>query len=132
MGLTFQVTSYEVIPANVYNATLTGIEQRTNENSTFESGNDSYLQWTFEVKGKNKTVELRANSSLSFGTKSKAFGWACALLGRQLQAKEMVDTDDLIGKQCKITVQLENKDGMERNRITDLLPITTPDGSEPF
>ena len=124
----------ELIPAGIYNATLVGLEERVSEDTEprFAGSKPEYYQWSFEIVGKTKTVEIRANSSTSFGTKSKAYGWACALLGRTIQPRETFDTDDLIGKPCKLTVKTEQGDnGYERNRITDILPMASDD-QQPF
>lgn len=128
------VNAYEVIPAGIYTATLVALEEKENADETprFENSKPTYYQWTFEIKGSTKTVEIRANSSTSFGTKSKAYGWACAILGRTIQPRESFDTDDLLGKPCKLTVKVEPGDnGFDRNRVSDILPMAS-DNNQPF
>lgn len=119
------VSDYQVIPEGIYDARLASIEQKHDDSSDRD-----FLVWHFEARGKSgKTADVTGASSLSFGPKSKAYAWATALLGRKLLAREEVDTDDLRDHACKLVVKLENgDDGMQRNKISDVLaPEADPD-----
>ena len=124
--------SVEVIKAGTYKAVLTSITQEESKGpSAFENSNPYFLRWVFTIKGKAKSIDLWASSSTSFGPKSKAYGWACALLGRKLAAGEEVDTDQLVGCPCLVVVDVETDDrNFERNKVLEVTAI--PGDNEPF
>lgn len=124
--------SVEVIKAGTFRAVLSSLTQEESKGpSAFENSSPYFLRWVFTVKGKNKSVDIWASSSTSFGAKSKAYGWACALLGRKLAPGEEIDTDQLVGCPCLIVVELETDDrGFERNKVLEVTAI--PGDDEPF
>ncbi len=109
MSLTFTVAAG--LPDGFYPARLSSLEIR-------ESENGSYRRWVFSVATDDGEVEQVANSSTALGSKSKAHGWATALLGRKPQAGETVE---LIGRRCTLQVELDQETGY--SRVVNVLPL---------
>ncbi len=113
-----EVTDYQTIPAGVYTAVLTSIEEKV---STVAG--ETYWRWSFEVlDGPNAGASVKANSSPKLGPKCKARGWTEAILGRKLTAGERFDTDELVNRNCQLVVKVEEKDGATFNEVDSILP----------
>lgn len=117
------------LPAGEYRARVLNITVQENQNATDEdraAGNATYLRWEFvttddAANGEHTDIKLSGNSSLKFGTRSKARAWSSALVGRKLGADEAVDTDDLIGLEGILDVEEDRKsDGRVYAKIVDI------------
>jgi|GEM_PF-962200 len=122
----------EVIPADVYHAEVTDLRVVDNP---FEAGRQQ-IEFHFTIRGSDYDGHtLRAYKSLSKSPKSRLVEWAGVLLGRTLQPGEDLNLADLIGKRCKIVVQVKpKKDGSgQYNAIESLLPLrSSAGGQDPF
>lgn len=110
-----------------YQARVLSIEEVEATNPTpeqLEKGDTSYLRWKFvttDDEGEFGGIELTANSSMKFGTKSKTRKWANALMRTTLDKDYVLDTDDLIGLVGAIYVEEDRKDADRvYAKITDL------------
>lgn len=116
------------IPSGMYQATLKLVE--TGEKPDFDDKTKMVpcIYWTFEVHGKNSSVELIAdtsmsfNSGLTFGKESKAHKWTAAMLNELPQ--DGFDLETLVGKTCQVIVERKQskKDGSFYSIITGVLP----------
>lgn len=116
------------IPSGMYPATLIALE--TGEKPDFDDKTKMVpcIYWTFEVRGKSSSVEIIAdtsmsfNSGLTFGKESKAHKWTAAMLGELPQ--DGFDLETLIGKTCQVIVERKQskKDGSNYSIITSVLP----------
>jgi hypothetical protein len=112
MSLEFEVTGGVAWEPGIYEGYLLKIEKRfkmfTNEDGSTEDR--SFLLWTFALNEEGfEGATLTAVSSTSFGPKSKARGWASAILRRELEDGERIREDDLKGKPVMLSVGLEDK-----------------------
>lgn len=85
-------------------ATLMDVEER--EATPNSPNQDPWLLWTFVVDdGSTSGLELTASSSMRFGPKSKARGWAEVLLGRKIVDDEEVVLERMLPKDCLVVVR---------------------------
>lgn len=128
----FNLSEIKVIPADVYDATIKTIAVRDNDRG-------SYLSWTFDAESKRGNhSDVFGATSTAFTTKSKLFEWASTVLDRTLTVGEPLDTDTLIGRRCRIVVDVKKgDDGKDKNTISKVLRADAPssapkDDDEPF
>lgn len=115
--------SHQPLKPGVYEAVLTGVEERTGQNG-------DYLQWSFEIAGTHGQVVKRPTST-SFGPQSNARKFVEAVLGRPLEVGEVIEADDLVGHACQVVIETATlPDGKQVNRVTAVLPAG--DGAVPF
>ncbi|MFA6046269.1 MAG: hypothetical protein WC718_14895 [Phycisphaerales bacterium] len=125
--LKFRVTesTFELYPADVYDAKLTKIEQKQVE---FNGAPNDVLEWTFTfLDGEyvGKTInDIASWPQNGLSPKSKIRLWIEGLLGRSLQGYTgEVDINKLVGKDCRINVTRgPNTKGREVNKIANILP----------
>lgn len=125
--LKFRVTesTFELYPADIYDAKLTKIEPKTLE---FNGEPSDVLEWTFtfldgEFLGKtiNDIASFPANG---LSPKCKLRQWIEGMTGKSLQGfGGEVDINKLIGRDCRINVWRGlNTKGREVNKISSILP----------
>ena len=108
------VPTYETIPEGIYPAVFGEITE-----SEGEFGR--YWRWEFHCYlPEGGTESVSGISSTNFGPRSKANKWATALLGRQLEAGELVDFTDLQGAACQLSVTVDPDSGF--NKIEKVSP----------
>lgn len=125
--LKFRVTesTFELYPADVYEAKLVSIEPKTIE---FNGEPSDVLEWTFEfVDGEyaGKTInDIASWPAKGLSPKCKLRQWIEGMTGKSLQGYEgEVDINKLIGRPCRINVfRGPNTKGREVNKITSILP----------
>jgi hypothetical protein len=132
-GLSFEATETPVLPAGIYRAKLSKIEQRQSKQASTFSGDGTYLSWQFEVTQDGHDGELvYANSSTNFGPKANARKWAEGILGRKLAAGETVREEALVGIECQLGLSQEfDKDGDLRNKIDSVYSLQTASAGTP-
>jgi hypothetical protein len=113
MGITVTRTVYEVLPEDIYMAEVLDIEE-------VEGDYGDQLKFTFDL------VELDDRQQLGWcskklSPKSKLWAWTRALLGSEPDGD--LDCDRLINRKCRLSLSVETKDGVEYNRIKDILPM---------
>jgi hypothetical protein len=107
------------IDDGVYDATILSVEvQQPKAGAAFPN---PYLRWTFSVFDTDTDTELVGNSSYNFSLKSKTYKWACAVLAKQFQPGEELDTDDLSLQDCQVIVKRDIETGFVR--IEDVLGV---------
>lgn len=98
-----------VLDTGTYTATVASIEPT-------EGQFGPQLQWDFRLEDGSSQ---RAWCSTSLSPKSKLFAWSRALLG---EVPDTLDTDDLIGLPCRLSIVLKTKDdGSEFNKVDAVL-----------
>lgn len=112
---------YEFEPG-MYDAIITDIEETDNP---FEE-DKTQLQFTFEVPGyeneDGSTANKRGWANPVWNSKSKLWGWAFAILGKEPAEGEAFRTSSLIGKPCRIVLNTGKKqDGTSVLKLTDVL-----------
>lgn len=95
-------SSFEMIPeGDIVAAKVAEIEQKT-----LDFG--ERLNWKFEVtEAQWEGYKINGSTSMKFtiDPPSKFYEWAVQLLGRTFELGENIDTDDLIGLQCRIEIE---------------------------
>ena len=105
-----QKTEYVTLDAGTYTATVASVVPA-------EGQFGPQLEWQFQIED-GTTFKSWCSQSLS--PKSKLYSWARALLGGEVP--ETLDTDDLIGKPCRISLLLRPRDdGTEYNKVDAVL-----------
>ena len=120
-------TEFPTIPAGTYSATVVGIEPVAGEYG-------DQLKWRFAVDDAGTARELWAWCSQKLSPKSKLWGWTDAILfgGLGLPAGYAeFDTADMIGRQCRIVVELTEGAGGEYNRVRNIIGAS-PAGVKPL
>ncbi|NPA98182.1 MAG: hypothetical protein GXO43_02275 [Crenarchaeota archaeon] len=108
-----------LIEEGVYPAWLKGVEEREIE---VKGEKRKIFSWRFIVDVDGKKVELEGISSAKVTTKSKAYRWASAIMGRKPKVGEIIDFDELVGLPCTVIVEnkpVKNGDG-EFSRVQDV------------
>ena len=102
-------TVYETLETGTYAATVRSV-------AVVDGQFGQQLEWVLALED-NSTKKTWC--SKSYSQKSKLTRWAAALLG---EAPEVLDTDDLIGKPCRLTILLNTReDGSEFNKVDEIL-----------
>ena len=123
-------TTYEVLPEGEYNATLGAV---TEDNGVY----GPMLKWEFHIPYENEKGEMEDRvvvgiSSQKFSSRSKMFRWTAAFLGvrgRDIPDDYDFDSDDLLGKKCRILLNIkegENDDYNGVEKVMAALPATPP------
>lgn len=100
---------YTVLETGTYAATVASVTPATGQFG-------EQLQWEFKLEDGSSQ---RAWCSTSLTPKSKLFAWTKALLG---EVPDLLDTDDLIGKPCRLSLLAKTKeDGSEFNKVDAVL-----------
>jgi len=79
------------------------------------------IRWRFKILEEDDKPMVEGLTSMRMTTRSKAYKWATALLGRQLDVGEEVDLDELIGHYCIVKVENREKNGRVFSRVTDVI-----------
>ena len=98
--------SFELVRVDedVYDAELTKLVKLPDVTVEREGGEEvvDMLKWTFTTPD---GIEIDGTSSVKFTPKSKAFGWATKLLGKEPDIGQSLGPKALVGKACKIVVK---------------------------
>ncbi len=63
-------------------------------------------------------------TSQRLSTRSKAYSWISALLGRNLKGGETIDLDSLVGKKAQVEIRNRRmRDGTEVSNVADVKPL---------
>jgi hypothetical protein len=112
-----------VLEPGVYRAKLQKIEE--NERPNFDTGEpEPCRDWTFEVVEEGfEGQTLRGRTSMSFGPRSKAREWVSGLLGRKIEQGDRIEEDDLIGKECDLSIVHKETDRGTFANINSVNPV---------
>ena len=117
----------ETMPAGRYKATFVMLEDYASQSG------DALYRWAFDIKTRNGGhVSLTGLSSQSFGPKSKARRWAGCITGAPLADGEMFDSDAHAGQPVELVVSIVDRDGVNYNRLDDVLPVAVAEEALPF
>lgn len=126
-------SEFKVTPEGVYIMSLKDFEDGIEGNPQFGGG--ERCRWIFtidrvvsaldeEVAEEQVGEEFWSWTSKNMSTRSNMYRYICALIGRQLTAGDIIDTDDLIGKQVKVqVVEYEKADGTTGTKIGGMQPF---------
>lgn len=136
MGITFEledsgfkgfIPDGEICPARVLS-----VESKKQRFTDKETGEDVYkVEFKFEITdGPYEGVQLWGKTGTKYNNHPycKLYIWSQAILGFELPIDFRLDTDDLLDKDCRIVVHLDQyKDKTtgvekERNEVTDVMP----------
>lgn len=123
MGLNLDFTNaggdFDALPKATYNATVYAIEQKYSNN-----GGNPYLNWQFKVQGGEHngrivfdTTSLQPQALWKLKGHLKAIDPSMDLSGAM-----SLDTDELLGKECRIVIIHEMYEGEAKARVKKLLP----------
>ena len=110
----------EVVEDDVYVAEVSGVNQKE-----FKHGPTVILE--FEItQGSNKGARIPGFTSAKLNPRTKLWEWT-TLLGFKLKKGEDFETDDLIGKPCRIvtetnTVEKDDGETYKNSRVVKILP----------
>ncbi len=121
------VSNYQVLPADVYPATLKGILEKDSD-----YGPAVLLEFVIS-DGEYAGQEVSGMASATLSRKAKLRGWVEGMMGKALPADMTeLDMDKLIGRSCRLNVSVKTvKDNMEVNRIETILPVKPPKTEKP-
>lgn len=114
-AMTLDIPENQTIDQGIYPATLTKLELKEIEKGEY-AGNTIRV-WTFQVDVDGVPEKVEASSSLAFGSKSKAYGWFLALVGRPPVFGEK--GVKIVGLPCRLHL-IVNDDGY--NKVAAVLP----------
>ena len=85
-------------------------------------------RWIFRVldaETENGEAPLVSGvTSQRLSTRSKAYSWISALLGRNLKGGETIDLDTLVGKKAQVEIRNRRmRDGTEVSNVVDVKPL---------
>jgi Arc/MetJ family transcription regulator len=92
------------IDEDVYDAELTKLVKLLDVEVEREGAVEKVdmLKWTFTTPD---GIEIDGTSSVKFTPKSKAYGWATKLLGKEPEIGQSLGPKELVGNACKIVVK---------------------------
>jgi hypothetical protein len=94
-----------ILEPGVYRAKLKTILETTRQNFDDPTIEEPCYDWTFTVVEEGfEGTELRGRTSDSFGPRSKAREWVTGLVGRKIEAGDKFELDDLVGKECDLSI----------------------------
>ena len=116
---------------SIHEATLSNLEVSTFEDPATKEVRKSF-NWTFTIHtpGDWEGKRIWGNTSMLFNMhpNCKLRNWAQVLLGEELERDFELDTDDLIGRKCRIIVKhkpyrdKETKEERKKQFVADLMP----------
>jgi len=117
----FDATEVMLEPG-VYRAKLKTIEEA--ERSNYDTGEpEACRDWTFEVVEEGfEGTSLKGRTSMAFGPRSKAREWVEGLLARKI-AGEKLGLDDLLGKECDLSIVHRETDRGTFANISSVNPV---------
>jgi hypothetical protein len=108
----FTAQDYEPLPPGLYIGELLDIEPR-------ESANGEYRRWGWDlVEGPYAGRRVYANTSTNFGPQAKARNWVENILGRELEAGEQINIEDLVGDKHHLMVENVKRDGRTFDNVS--------------
>jgi hypothetical protein len=119
---TIPQTKYEVFEPGTYRAKLGAVALEDGDFGTQAALRFDLVEPGFE----GKSLRAWASAKLTGGKRpSKLYSWTSALLfnGRALPEGFDLDTDMLLDKEALLVVEVVEKDGLEKNRVAQLLPL---------
>lgn len=129
-GTSSSSEDYDLIPADeVVAASLADVEMKTQTFTNKETGepeDSTRLRWSFVVTEagpwQGRTVTGMTSDSFVAHPNCKAYNWASALLGgHQFAPEEVLDTDDLIGKPCRVIITHNKKPDRTWENVANVL-----------
>lgn len=121
---------YDAIPEDeVVAASLADVDSLEQTFKNDETGNPEVvtrLKWSFVVTEpgpwQGRTVTGLTSTSFVSHPNCKAYNWASALAGgKQFDEDEVLDTDDLIGKPCRVIIKHNVKNGRTYENVANVL-----------
>ena len=108
-----KINNYKPLDNGRYRFTLKSIEEK-------ETIYGERLMWRFEelVQG----VEVVGFTSRSTSTMANAYKWALAL-NPEIQNKRIWTEEDVVGKECFLTVEIVEGSKGPKNKIIEVLPV---------
>ena len=120
MGFKMQKRVYELLDMGTYPVTVKEVRKA-------EGDYGEQVVFTFRVD--DSEAELCAWASATYSTKSKLGRWVVAILG---DMPDQLDSEELVGKPCRITVLVKTKDdGTQFNEVDEVLPAKRKPKPEP-
>ena len=131
MGLNLDFTNvqggdFEVLPKGTYTAAVFAIDQKYSNN-----GGNPYLNWQFKVQGGDHngriafdTTSLQPQALWKLKSHLKAIAPDMDLSGSL-----DLDTDELLGNECRIVIEHEMYQGEPKARVKKVLPPDNSAGS---
>ena len=112
-----------VFDPGAYRAKLKAIEET--ERSNYDTGEpEPCRDWTFEILEEGYAGQtLKGRTSMSFGTRSKARAWVEGLMARRIEAGEKLGLNDLLGKECDLSIVNNDTDRGTFANITSVNPV---------
>lgn len=108
---------WELLPEDVYEAEVTNIEEK-------ETKYGESLSWEFTLVGEgveDTKVWGMTTTNLVNLDRCKLWNWI-KTLGLELEDDQELDTDELLGKPCRVLVEkYEGSDNIERNKVKEIL-----------
>jgi hypothetical protein len=112
----FRAATVPDLPPGRYYARIVRLEEKASE----RYGGD-FLAWDAEVVVGRDILPVSGSSSLAWGARSKAYRWACAVLGQRLDpAAPPPEYGALVGRRVIAVVGLNSNDWPS---LTDLEPF---------
>jgi len=117
-------TQYDVIEPGVYAAVVDSVTPE-DPNPRFEDSRPQ-LKFVFLIPGGSEDegdAKVFAWTGQTYGPKSKLRPWLAALLPDFDPDRDELETDELVGKKCRIVVTVKKgEDNVERNRVSEVMP----------
>ena len=116
-----EVVGFSLLEEGMYEAELTEIRE-------IETQFGQSWRWIFRVldaETENGDTPLVSGvTSQRLSTRSKAYAWISALLGRNLKGGETIDLDSLVGKKAQVEIRNRRmRDGTEVSNVVDVKPL---------
>jgi len=112
-----------VFDPGAYRAKLKAIEET--ERPNFDTGDpEPCRDWTFEILEEGYEGQtLKGRTSMSFGPRSKARAWVEGLMARRIETGEKLGLNDLLGKECDLSIVNNDTDRGTFANITSVNPV---------
>ena len=115
-----EVIGFSLLDEGMYEAELIEIREIQTQ-----FGNS--WRWIFRItdaETENGEPLVSGVTSQRVSTRSKAYSWISALLGRNLKGGETIDLDSLVGKKAQVEIRNRRmRDGTEVSNVVDVKPL---------
>jgi hypothetical protein len=116
----FNVTVQDVVPvlpAGIYPAVFSKIEEQSNDNGTF-------WMWTFTARNGDLDVEITATTSPRITPKTKAAKWLAGL-GGVVEVGQDIDFEAYYDTPCQIVVIINDAGYSRIDNVIPIAPVAT-------
>lgn len=120
-NMKYEQQIYETVEAGTYPAIVTNVEEA-------DGSWGKYVKITFELQDeKHAGVTVTGIASAKFSSRSKLYRWVKAIFDAAIPRDYSLDTDHLVGRECRLRLSVEETEDGTFNHVEKVLTAKDDD-----